>query len=1237
MNRPRRRGVLLWAPGDVARLSYTVPKGDRWFHCTLISQVAPRSTQVTAGVPLTNPEWNVRWHGHAGRSGIVKQTSLRRVDAPPPADESDDGWEGCLDSDNEDEEEQEEEAAARRKARAPGGRSGATTSIRVSEEEEDEEEPAQRKRRRVEVSDDEDDNTYAPPPTAQHAEPPRARAAAKATVKAAAPPPILDTTGRRRGRDVRAYDFYGERAHWSSSGEGARAHWSSSGEGARGGVGAYADRFSRAAPAQPPAASSSAPAAAAATSVSTVFGWAGPKRLKARKGLAALIGGEPGAANALAEKLDAAIYAQACASGTAHRSYPKYELAVRSALPRGGAYALGPGVTSRAQLLEGRHDPVAFVAACVARRAPDAATAVPAPVPVGASLDEPALPALRFPTFEEFRREDEAFGRAVAVDELDELQRLFHDGDDGGAFALEVGSGDDDDSGADEDGDDDDDDGFRALADDVAPTGAPADGVALAVDPTPVAPLNADRPAAAAASDPTPGATVAVAATPGAALAASVNFDDDDALVMPSSTALEGIVVIVALDEALVLQPSTSAYPLCEAYVREQRASAGPLCEAYARERRASAGFIVTDNFGFNIVVRDGAGAFLRQLRAAGARVVGATALRTWPAQALANISGDAVWDELEVRGLPSSSLVAATDATLREIADAGTRHAGERGAPAVLVHAGHIAVASGVSLPCVKLEPWDERALKLDTALATGAAAAARSPRFDEALAAVLRLAPRLAASNAEALARAHAAAVGDVSHACAAEQLREIWWRLAPSRDGGAPARLWRTRALARGAAELVEKERRRGLVGLIQPRISGSADAGDIVVRPLRQWCRKSERLDWGEFQRVSRDEIDSIEAWLDPRQSMCVTLDNNTLIVKENIVDEEKYPQAPAIGVCPKMRLVAIGWLASTTGGATNVATCPPIAEIQDVKSALKAARDANVPKVLMRWLAEGLPAAEHEEATFAEALAVPAAPFSHVCQVCAAHGSHKQFRDLCDLEQHMKDAGYGHTAPPHPCPPFLAHIYAMGSAQEVGAARGRGRGRGGRQGGDRGRGYSGSPGGATARLGDGPNDWHCRDCSYVNFARRHDCNRCGAPRADMNCIWADQANRGRGGVVREYGAVYPPPSTATLPLPPSAAAAGESSSRQVSNLPAWMTAAAPPAMPTPAAVPQYARSGQAGWEAAIVAKIKACGGMMTLSTIGNVCPKPAGVKMRLKHFITARPKLFTMDGDYVKLK
>ena len=80
----------------------------------------------------------------------------------------------------------------------------------------------------------------------------------------------------------------------------------------------------------------------------------------------------------------------------------------------------------------------------------------------------------------------------------------------------------------------------------------------------------------------------------------------------------------------------------------------------------------------------------------------------------------------------------------------------------------------------------------------------------------------------------------------------------------------------------------------------------------------------------------------------------------------------------------------------------------------------------------------------------------------------------------------------------------------------------------------------------------------------------------------------------------------------------------------------MTAAAPAAMPTPAAVPQNARLGQSRWKAAIVAKIKACGGIMTLSSIGSMCPKPAGVKMKLKHFITARPKVFTMDGDNVKL-
>merc|ERR1719326_381729 len=62
----------------------------------------------------------------------------------------------------------------------------------------------------------------------------------------------------------------------------------------------------------------------------------------------------------------------------------------------------------------------------------------------------------------------------------------------------------------------------------------------------------------------------------------------------------------------------------------------------------------------------------------------------------------------------------------------------------------------------------------------------------------------------------------------------------------------------------------------------------------------------------------------------------------------------------------------------------------------------------------------------------------------------------------------------------------------------------------------------------------------------------------------------------------------------------------------------------------------AKGGEAGWEAAIVAQIKAGGGTMALAEVGNKCKKPADVKMKLKQFITARPKVFAMDGNNVKL-
>ena len=1266
MNRPRRRGVLLWAPNDVARVRYTVGEGaaarDLYFHCTLVSQLAPESTQVTEGIFLANPEWRVLWHGHAERKGRVKQTSLRRVEAPPPADETDDGWESWMEEEEEEEEEKEEEQggeeeeeqqqqessldAARRLASKKGlppgweaydkqgnghyrvvdpdgaryktlgaakeaaagaaGDSGAPSGDEDSDDA-DEADTVQRKRRRVVLSDDEDDDTFAPAAAAP-------RPAGKATVKPAAPPLVTDMTGRGRGRGASAYASSGERAHWVSSGEGARALWSSSGEGARGGVGAYADRSLSGAGARS-GGSSSGPVPAASVS-HLVSNTMGPKRREAKRSLASLIGGETDAAEALAEKLEAAVYAQACASGTAYVNYPMYCGRVMNAL-RGGTKFYGESWAVRAQLLEGRRDPSEFVRQVVHQgtirpsvaRAPTGGAASRAPLGgsatqpllpppsrssslsrtgaarvgvVGASVCEPALPPApaealiapigsfdedeekevelpAVPTFEEFLDQGlggeagsgggggEAFGRALMVDELDqvnrdhdeldELQRPFvFDDDDGcddggggggkdtdgagGAFALEAC-----------------DPAKPELAREVDLHDTASGGDAVDGDeediPYLAALLRQKRDDEAEASEPAPGAAVAVA--PGA-----------EARAPQPSTALplEGSVVIVALDEALVLQPPTRAYPLCEAYVRE---------------RRASTGVIVTDAEGFNIVVRDGAGAFLRALAAAGARVVGATArARTWPARALANLSGDTVWAELEVRGLPAAApsgaptwpartLAAASDAALRALADAGARDEGARGAAVVLVHASHLAVAPDVSLPRVPLEPWDEQALERDAAPAAGAPAVPRAPRFDDAFQAILRLAPRLKAENArnhsteKALAREHAAAVGDISRKCADEQLREIWWQQSFHGAGRQAARLWRRRALARGVAELVEHEHERGIVGLIMRRKKAGA-AGDLLVRPLRAVC--DGRPDWGESLRVPRAEIDCIDAWLDPHQSIGVSLNN-----ENNEVLEDKFivgGQANRIGVCPRMRLVRIGWRKSDGGAASVEVPCSVSA---DVVSAISTARDRLVPKVLMRWAALD---AALDNAAFAKALAAPAVPFSHVCSICAAHGLwHTKFKDLSSLEQHMKDAAVQYAeacaAPPQPqyappqygaapalpqnhavpqqyaappqyaaplamSPQLLAPIYAMDAAPDIRAVRGRGRGRGGR-GRGRGRGNSGSPGGATAHLGNNANDWQCLNCPCVNFAWRHECFRCRTPRAGM---WpAERANHGRG--------------------------------------------------------------------------------------------------------------------------
>ena len=59
-------------------------------------------------------------------------------------------------------------------------------------------------------------------------------------------------------------------------------------------------------------------------------------------------------------------------------------------------------------------------------------------------------------------------------------------------------------------------------------------------------------------------------------------------------------------------------------------------------------------------------------------------------------------------------------------------------------------------------------------------------------------------------------------------------------------------------------------------------------------------------------------------------------------------------------------------------------------------------------------------------------------------------------------------------------------------------------------------------------------------------------------------------------------------------------------------------------------------GEQGPAETIANEIKAGGGTMALAEVGNKCKKPADVKMKLKQFITARPKVFAMDGNNVKL-
>ena len=95
---------------------------------------------------------------------------------------------------------------------------------------------------------------------------------------------------------------------------------------------------------------------------------------------------------------------------------------------------------------------------------------------------------------------------------------------------------------------------------------------------------------------------------------------------------------------------------------------------------------------------------------------------------------------------------------------------------------------------------------------------------------------------------------------------------------------------------------------------------------------------------------------------------------------------------------------------------------------------------------------------------------------------------------------------------------------------------------------------------------------------------------------------------------------------------AAAAAARKAKGAKGGAPAKPAAKAAAAAPPAAA----AKGGEAGWEAAIVAQIKAGGGTMALAEVGNKCKKPADVKMKLKQFITARPKVFAMDGNNVKL-
>ena len=159
---------------------------------------------------------------------------------------------------------------------------------------------------------------------------------------------------------------------------------------------------------------------------------------------------------------------------------------------------------------------------------------------------------------------------------------------------------------------------------------------------------------------------------------------------------------MIVADEALVLQPPTRAYPLCEASCEPARFDGRHRHRRRRLQRRRARR----------------RGRVPPRARAAGARVVGATArARTGPRVRSRTFRATRSGPNSRCAGcrrLPSGArrparAAAASDAAPRALADAGARDERARrgrGARARVAPA----VAPGVSLPRVPLEPWDSK-----------------------------------------------------------------------------------------------------------------------------------------------------------------------------------------------------------------------------------------------------------------------------------------------------------------------------------------------------------------------------------------------------------------------------------------------------------------------------------------------------------------------------------------------